>query len=95
MAGVFELEEFYDANNSSGDDLRDQATDRLKDRQGEGGVKVTVDEGVEFGLGDMVEARHYSPNVTVSVEISSKVMSATGAGASVTYGASPSGTRVG
>lgn len=95
MAGVFELEEFYDANNSSGDDLRDQATDRLKDRQGEGGVKVTVDEGVELGLGDMVEARHYSPNVTVGVEISSKVMSATGAGACVTYGASPSGTRVG
>lgn len=95
MSGVFELEEYYDANNSEGDDLRKQATDRLKDRQGEGGVKVTVDEGVEFGLGDMVEARHYSPNVTVGVEISSKVISATGAGASVTYGASPSGTRVG
>ena len=95
MAGVFELEEFYDANNSEGDDLRDQATDRLKDKQGEGGVTVTVDEGVEFGLGDTVEARHYSPNVTVTVEISSKVISATGAGASVTYGASPGGTRLG
>lgn len=95
MAGVFELEEYYDANNSEGGDLRDQATDRLKDMQSEGGVKVTVGEGVEFGLGDMVEARHYSPNVTVSVEISSKVTSATGAGASVTYGASPSKTRMG
>ena len=95
MAGVFELEEYYDANNSEGDDLRDQATDRLKDMQSEGGVKVTVGEGVEFGLGDMVEARHYSPNVTVSVEISSKVTRATGAGASVTYGASPSKTRMG
>ena len=95
MAGVFELEEFYDANNSEGDDLRDQALDRLKDKQGEGGVTVTVDEGVSFGLGDTVEARHYSPNVTVTVEISSKVISATGAGASVTYGASPSGTRMG
>ena len=95
MAGVFELEEYYDANNSEGDDLRDQAMSRLKDMQTEGNVKVTVGEGVSFGLGDVVEARHYSPNVTVSVEISSKVISATGAGASATYGASPSGTRVG
>ena len=94
MAGVFELEEYYDANNSEGDDLRKQAVDRLKDMQAEGGVKVTVGEGVSFGLGDIVEARHYSPNVTVSVEISSKVTSATGAGASVTYGASPSKTRM-
>lgn len=94
MAGVFELEEYYDANNSEGDDLRDQAVSRLRDMQTDGNVKVTVGEGVEFGLGDMVEARHYSPNVTVSVEISSKVTSATGAGASVTYGASPSKTRM-
>ena len=42
-----------------------------------------------------MEARHYSPNVTVSVEISSKVTSATGAGASITYGASPSKMRMG
>lgn len=95
MAGVFELEEYYDANNSEGDDLRDQATDRLKDMQAEGGVKVTVGEGVSFGLGDIVEARHYSPNVTVSVEISSRVTTATGAGASVTYGATPGTTRIG
>lgn len=95
MAGVFELEGYYDANNSEGDDLRDQAMSRLKDMQTEGNVKVTVGEGVSFGLGDVVEARHYSPNVTVSVEISSKVISATGAGASATYGASPSGTRMG
>ena len=95
MAGVFELEGYYDANNSEGDDLRDQAVSRLRGMQTEGNVKVTVGEGVSFGLGDVVEARHYSPNVTVNVEISSKVISATGAGASVTYGASPSGTRVG
>ena len=95
LAGVYELEEYYDANNSEGSDLRDQALDRLRDSQGEGGVTVTVEEGVEFGLGDVVEARNYSPNVTVSVEISSKVVAATGAGASVTYGASPSGTRMG
>lgn len=95
MAGVFELEEYYDANNSEGDDLRDQAMDRLKDMQAEGGVKVTVGEGVSFGLGDVVEARHYSPNVTVSVEISSRVTTATGAGIAVTYGATPGTTRIG
>lgn len=95
MAGVFELEEYYDANNSEGDDLRDQAVDRLRDMQAEGGVKVTVGEGVSFGLGDIVEARHYSPNVTVSVEVSSRVTTATGAGASVTYGATPGTTRIG
>lgn len=95
MAGVFELEEYYDANNSEGDDLRDQAVSRLKDMQAEGGVKVTVGEGVEFGLGDVVEARHYSPNVTVSVEISSRVTTATGAGVAVTYGATPGTTRIG
>lgn len=95
MAGVFELEEYYDANNSEGDDLRDQAVSRLKDMQAEGGVKVTVGEGVEFGLGDVVEARHYSPNVTVSVEISSRVTTATGAGVAVTYGASPGATSFG
>lgn len=95
MAGVFELEEYYDANNSEGDDLRDQAVDRLKDRQAEGSVKVTVGEGVSFGLGDVVEARHYSPNVTISVEISSRVTTATGAGVAVTYGASPGATSFG
>ena len=95
MAGVFELEEYYDANNSEGDDLRDHAVSRLKDMQAEGGVKVTVGEGVEFGLGDVVEARHYSPNVTVSVEISSRVTTATGAGVAVTYGATPGTTRIG
>lgn len=95
MAGVFELEEYYDANNSEGDDLRDQAVSRLKDMKAEGGVKVTVGEGVEFGLGDVVEARHYSPNVTVSVEISSRVTTATGAGVAVTYGATPGTTRIG
>lgn len=94
MAGVFELEEYYDANNSEGDDLRKQAVDRLKDMQADGGVKVTVGEGVSFGLGDIVEARHYSPNVTVSVEVSSRVTTATGAGASVTYGATPGTTRI-
>lgn len=95
MAGVFELEEYYDANNSEGDDLRDQAESRLKDMQTEGGVKVTVGEGVSFGLGDVVEARHYSPNVTISVEISSRVTTATGAGVAVTYGASPGTTKIG
>ena len=95
MAGVFELEEYYDANNSEGDDLRDQAVSRLKDMQAEGGVKVTVGEGVSFGLGDVVEARHYSPNVTISVEISSRVTTATGAGVAVTYGASPGATSFG
>lgn len=95
MAGVFELEEYYDANNSEGDDLRDQAVSRLKDMQTEGSVKVTVGEGVSFGLGDVVEARHYSPNVTVSVEISSRVTTATGAGVAVTYGASPGATSFG
>lgn len=95
MAGVFELEEYYDANNSEGDDLRDQAVSRLKDMQTEGSVKVTVGEGVSFGLGDVVEARHYSPNVTVSVEISSRVTAATGAGVAVTYGATPGTTRIG
>lgn len=95
MAGVFELEEYYDANNSEGDDLRDQAESRLRDMQAEGGVKVTVGEGVSFGLGDVVEARHYSPNVTVSVEISSRVTTATGAGVAVTYGASPGATSFG
>lgn len=89
MAGVFELEEYYDANNTEGDDLRDQALSRLKDKQSEGSVTVTVNEGVEFGLGDIVEARHYSPNVTVSVEISSKIVKAAGSGYSATYGASP------
>lgn len=92
MAGVFELEEYYDANNSEGGDLRDQAVSRLKDMQAEGSVKVTVGEGVSFGLGDVVEARHYSPNVTVNVEISSRVTTATGAGVAVTYGASPGAT---
>lgn len=95
MAGVFELEEYYDANNSEGDDLRDQAESRLKDMQAEGSVKVTVGEGVSFGLGDVVEARHYSPNVTINVEISSRVTTATGAGVAVTYGASPGTTRIG
>ena len=95
MAGVFELEEYYDANNSEGDDLRDQAVSRLKDMQTEGSVKVTVGEGVSFGLGDVVEARHYSPNVTINVEISSRVTTATGAGVAVTYGASPGATRIG
>ena len=95
MAGVFELEEYYDANNSEGDDLRDQAVSRLRDMQTEGSVKVTVGEGVSFGLGDVVEARHYSPNVTVNVEISSRVTTATGAGVAVTYGASPGATRIG
>lgn len=95
MAGVFELEEYYDANNSEGDDLRDQAESRLKDMQTEGGVKVTVGEGVSFGLGDVVEARHYSPNVTINVEISSRVTTATGAGVAVTYGASPGATSFG
>lgn len=95
MAGVFELEGYYDANNSEGDDLRDQAVSRLKDMQAEGGVKVTVGEGVSFGLGDIVEARHYSPNVTVSVEISSRVTAATGAGVAVIYGAMPGTTRIG
>lgn len=89
MIGVFELEEYYDANNTEGDDLRDQASSRLKDKQPEGSVIVTVNEGVEFGLGDIVEARHYSPNVTVSVEISSKIVKAAGSGYSATYGASP------
>lgn len=89
MTGVFELEEYYDANNTEGDDLRDQASSRLKDKQSEGSVTVTVNEGVEFGLGDIVEARHYSPNVTVSVEISSKIVKAAGSGYSATYGASP------
>ena len=89
MTGVFELEEYYDANNTEGDDLRDQAFSRLKDKQSEGSVTVTVNEGVEFGLGDIVEARHYSPNVTVSVEISSKIVKAAGSGYSATYGASP------
>ena len=51
--------------------------------------------GVSFGLGDVVEARHYSPNVTVSVEISSRVTTATGAGVAVTYGASPGATSFG
>ena len=69
--------------------------DRLKDMQADGGVKVTVGEGVSFGLGDIVEARHYSPNVTVSVEISSRVTAATGAGVAVTYGATPGTTRIG
>lgn len=95
MAGVFELEEYYDANNSEGEDLRDQAVSRLRDMQTEGSVKVTVGEGVSFGLGDVVEARHYSPNVTVNVEISSRVTTATGAGVAVTYGASPGATRIG
>lgn len=95
MAGVFELEEYYDANNSEGDDLRDQAVGRLKDMQTEGNVKVTAVEGVSFGLGDVVEARHYSPNVTINVEISSRVTTATGAGVAVTYGASPSTTKIG
>lgn len=89
MAGVFELEEYYDANNTEGDDLRDQALSRLEDKQSEGSVTVTVNEGVEFGLGDIVEARHYSPNVTVSVEISSKIVKVAGSGYSATYGASP------
>ena len=52
-------------------------------------MTVTVNEGVEFGLGDIVEARHYAPNVTVSVEISSKIVKAAGSGYSATYGASP------
>ena len=95
MAGVFELEEYYDANNSEGDDLHDQAVSRLEDMQTEGGVKVTVGEGVSFGLGDVVEARHYSPNVTINVEISSRVTTATGAGVAVTYGASPGATSFG
>lgn len=95
MAGVFELEEYYDANNSEGDDLRDQAVSRLRDMQADGSVKVTVGDGVEFGLGDVVEARHYSPNVTVNVEISSRVTTATGAGLAVTYGASPGTTTIG
>ena len=83
------IKEYYDANNTEGDDLRDQASSRLKDKQSEGSVTVTVNEGVEFGLGDIVEARHYSPNVTVSVEISSKIVKAAGSGYSATYGASP------
>lgn len=95
MAGVFEVEEYYDANNSEGDDLRDQATDRLEDKQGDGSVTVTVNEGVSFGLGDLVTARHYSPNVTLSVEISSRVTTATGAGVSVTYGAMPGAAKIG
>lgn len=97
MAGVFEVEEFLDANNAEGDALREQAEDRLADEQGEGSVKVSVDEsaGVEFGLGDLVTARCNDPGVTVRVEVSSRVTSATGAGMVVTYGASPGAAKIG
>lgn len=91
MAGVFEVEEFVDANNAEGDSLASQARDRLADRQGDGTVKVTVADGTEFGLGDLVTARYYRPNITVRAEISSRVTSATGAGAAVTYRATPAG----
>lgn len=91
MAGVFEVEEFIDANNAEGDSLAGQARDRLADRQGDGSVEVTVEDGTEFGLGDLVTARYYRPNVTVRAEISSRVTAATGAGAAVTYRATPAG----
>lgn len=91
MSGVFEVEAFVDANNAEGEALAGQARDRLADHQGDGSVKVTVADGTEFGLGDLVTARYYRPNVTVRAEISSRVTAATGAGAAVTYRATPAG----
>lgn len=93
MAGVFEVELFHDASSSEGDDLREQASDKLLGEQGGGSVSVTLrdEAGAALALGDLVTARRYAPNVEVTAEVSAAVATASPAGAATSYKATPIG----
>lgn len=67
--GIDEIAEVYDYSNADRDKLIENGTDKLKDKQVAGEVKVDVEDDSTFTVGDMVSSKSVEVDLAVSVAI--------------------------
>lgn len=94
LTGSYQVDYFHDSNGTAAVDLIAEGSKKLSELQSQGSVEVTVRDGWEPGLGDLVTGSDRSLGVSVTAEITGRRTRATGAGAAVTYTADGSSAAV-
>ena len=74
LNGLDEVAAVYDYSNAKREELSDKTRDKLKELQAQGKVTVSVCEGQPFDLGDIITGRDNVTGLTVSAEVSKKIV---------------------
>lgn len=86
LFGVDERAALYQYNNADADKLEEEGRKKLSELQGQGEVKITVDdEGTEYDVGDVVTGWHARTGEQVTAEIAKKVLKVDGGTPSLSY----------
>lgn len=85
LFGVDEVTATYDYSNADDDELDENTREKLEELQGEGEVDVTVNDGLDLDIGDIVTGRDNSGGVTVTAEITKKIVKLEAGVPSVSY----------
>lgn len=83
--GMDEVTNFYDYTNADDEELREQGIEKLEDLQGEGGIEVTLPDGIDANVGDIVAGFDANTGASVTAEIGKKIIKVEDGVLSVSY----------
>ena len=64
--GIDEVTNFYDYSNADDDELLEQGTKKLADLQSEGGIEVSIPDGIDANVGDVIVGFDANTGATVT-----------------------------
>lgn len=76
LFGADERAETYDYSNASREELVEKGTERLAGMQTQGSIDVTVPDGADYAVGDLLVGRWARTGETVTAEVTKKVVKA-------------------
>ena len=83
--GIDEVTNFYDYSNADDDELLEQGTKKLADLQSEGGIEVSIPDGIDANVGDVIVGFDANTGATVTAEVGKKIVQVESGVMSVSY----------
>ena len=85
LFGLDEIQAIYDYSNADADELAKETEKKLTDLQEEGGVDVTVHDGLDLDVGDIVNGCDNVTGITVRAMVRKKIVKASRGMLTVSY----------
>lgn len=85
LFGPDERAEVYDYTGAGAEELAEKGAEKLADMQGQGSLEVTVTDGAEYSVGDVLTGRYALTGETVSATVTKKIAKVEGGTLAVSY----------
>lgn len=85
LFGIDEIAARYDYSNADEEQLISDGTKKLRDMQSKGSINVTLPDGFDMDVGDLILARDNETGQTISAEVGKKIVKAKNGLVSISY----------